>query len=41
MARMMKAANLYAPGDIRAEEVPVPEPKEGRYGKVQISFYLR
>ena len=30
MARMMKAANLYAPGDIRAEEVPVPEPKEGQ-----------
>ena len=26
---MMKAANLYAPGDIRVEQVPIPAPKEG------------
>ncbi len=25
----MKAARLYAPGDIRVEEVPVPVPGEG------------
>jgi L-iditol 2-dehydrogenase len=25
----MKAANLYAPGDIRVEEVPLPHPAEG------------
>ena len=25
---MMKAANLYAPGDIRVEQVPIPAPKE-------------
>lgn len=29
MSRTMKAANLYAPGDIRVEQVPVPEPREG------------
>jgi len=28
--KTMKAANLYAPGDIRMEEVPVPEPGEGQ-----------
>lgn len=30
MKKTMKAANLYAPGDIRTEEVPVPEPGEGQ-----------
>ena len=29
MSRMMKAANLYAPADIRVEQVPVREPEEG------------
>ena len=29
MAKMMKAANLYAPADVRVEEVPVPVPGEG------------
>lgn len=28
-AKTMKAANLYAPGDIRVEEVPMPTPKAG------------
>ena len=27
--KTMKAANLYAPGDIRIEEVPIPTPLEG------------
>jgi len=29
MARMMKAVNLYAPGDLRVEQAPVPVPGEG------------
>ena len=29
MAETMKAANLYAPADIRVEQVPVPVPSEG------------
>ena len=28
MSRTMKAANLYAPGDIRVEQVPVPVPRK-------------
>ncbi len=29
MAKTMKAANLYAPADIRVEQVPIPEPARG------------